>query len=156
VNKTRTTHVNSEQETQKLAVAFVAQLVTHQARPQVVYLIGELGAGKSVFARSVLRALGVMEAIKSPTYTLVEQYSPEFSEKGFSTAAHLDLYRLVDPEELYFIDFDQILLSCDLLLVEWPDKGVGQLPKATHTVSIEYLSDAQASARSIAIIEHDY
>lgn len=162
--------VASEQETQDVAVRFVQQLVGYPNRPLVVYLSGDLGAGKSVFARSVLQVLGVSVAIKSPTYTLVEQYALHSGEQSsdqrlgpdLSLAAHLDLYRLVDPEELYFIGFDEIATSCDLLLIEWPDKGVGQLPNATHTVMIDYPADAHSSehsgalsgARDITIIEH--
>lgn len=160
MNKLVEAQVLSEQETQELAGEFVQQLTTLSVRP-VIYLTGELGAGKSVFVRAILRALGVTEAIKSPTYTLVEQYPLKTNSSGvtakhnFQLAAHLDLYRLVNPEELYFIDFDAIVLSCDLLLIEWPDKGVGQLPSATHTVMIDYPASAESCARDIAIIQHE-
>lgn len=171
MSKSTKAHVLSERQTQSLADQFVLQLAEYDNRPLVVYLLGDLGVGKSVFARSILRALGVSCSIKSPTYTLVEQYSLENSEhnsrrspeqvsvNGFSLAAHLDLYRLVDPEELYFIGFDEIASNCDLLLVEWPDKGVGFLPNATHTILIDYPLNVQSSqdhsdARDIVIIEH--
>ena len=149
-----TTQVSTEQQSEQIAARFVEQLCTHHMRPLVVYLVGELGAGKSVFARSLLRALGVSPNVKSPTYTLVEQYELGSNRCALTSAAHLDLYRLVDPEELYFIGFDEIQSSCDLLLVEWPDKGIGLLPEATHEVTIEYLDNGHANARNIAIIEH--
>ena len=138
--------VVSESETQALARDFCRTLITASRWPQVVYLTGDLGAGKSVFARAVLQGLGVNEVIKSPTYTLIEHYSPR---QDFQVA-HLDLYRMNDPEELYYIGFDDVVLSMDLMLIEWPEKGQGQLPKPNHDVIIEYAADA----RIIQIISH--
>ena len=99
----------------------------------VLYLRGELGAGKSTCVRSLLRALGVEGLIRSPTYTLVEAYQP----RGFS-CIHVDLYRLqgpVDVEELGLRDF----LDTDcLLLVEWPEKGGPALPPADIDLTLTY------------------
>jgi len=137
--------VVTERDTQQVACEFCRRIVAANRWPVVVYLNGDLGAGKSVFARALLQELGVDEVIKSPTYTLVEQYNV----RSDFTAAHLDLYRLNDPEELYYIGFDDLVQTCDLMLVEWPEKGHGQLPKSTHNVIIEY----QPGARDIQIIE---
>ncbi len=150
--------VLTENDMQSLAASFVKGLVGSvddlgdngaQGANVVVYLEGDLGVGKSVFARGALQALGVTEAIKSPTYTLVEQY--ELPVGRFKLATHSDLYRLTDPEELYFIGFDDIAATSGLLLVEWPEKGTGQLPKPTHTVMIEYCKDAGSGARKVRI-----
>ena len=111
-------------------------------RPCVMTLSGELGAGKSVFARAVIRALGHQGAVKSPTYSLVETYDLDNWR-----IAHLDLYRLNDPEELHYLGFDDIVANSDLLIIEWPDKGAGLLPKTTHAVTIEY----QDVGRSVVI-----
>lgn len=102
-------------------------------KPTVMTLSGELGAGKSVLARSIIRALGHQGAVKSPTYTLVENYN-----LADWTVAHLDLYRLNDPEELHFLGFDDIVANSDLLLIEWPEQAAGLLPNATLAVTIEY------------------
>jgi len=147
--KVSNTESVSEEDTQSIARQFAASVASSDVRPIVVYLSGELGAGKSVFARAVLRALGVTSAIKSPTYTLVEHYPIRSAEHHFRAAAHLDLYRLVDPEELYFIGFDDVVSGSDLLLIEWAEKGAGQLPEATHEVIIEYAQDA----RQVRVIE---
>ena len=88
----------------------------------VVYLHGDLGAGKSTLARALLRALGVTGTIRSPTYTLVEQYP--LATGGI--ALHLDLYRIGDPGELEFLGLDPA--ETRLWLVEWPERGQGGLP----------------------------
>lgn len=89
----------------------------------VVFLEGDLGAGKSTLARALLRALGVAGAIRSPTYTLVERYPVPGGE-----AAHLDLYRLAAASELDFLGLDELSAEAGLWLVEWPDRGQGGLP----------------------------
>ncbi|HEU0152617.1 MAG TPA: tRNA (adenosine(37)-N6)-threonylcarbamoyltransferase complex ATPase subunit type 1 TsaE [Arenimonas sp.] len=96
-----------------------------QSRPPraVVYLEGDLGAGKSTLARALLRALGVTGAIRSPTYTLVERYPVPGGE-----AAHLDLYRLAAASELDFLGLDELSAEASLWLVEWPERGQGGLP----------------------------
>ena len=91
----------------------------------MVFLRGELGSGKSTFARGVLRALGVQGPIKSPSYTLLETY-----ELPAITAVHLDLYRLLDPEELEHLGLPDYHRPGFLWLVEWPERGVGRLPEA--------------------------
>ncbi len=96
------------------------------ARPQsaVVFLHGDLGAGKSTLARALLRALGVEGAIRSPTYTLVERYP--LAPGG--EALHLDLYRIGDAGELEFLGLGDA--DATLWLVEWPERGRGGLPPA--------------------------
>ena len=96
-----------------------------------VFLHGDLGAGKSTLARAMLRALGVSGAIKSPTYTLIERYPSEQGE-----LAHLDLYRIGDPEELGFLGLDELHASARLWLIEWPERGQGGLPACDLRVEL--------------------
>ena len=98
-------------------------LAATQPARAVVFLEGELGAGKSTLARAWLRALGVTGAIKSPTYALVERYPIPGGE-----AAHLDLYRLAAAAELDFLGLDELAAEATLWLVEWPERGAGSLP----------------------------
>ncbi len=101
-----------------------SQLLECTLPGQIIYLQGDLGAGKTTFTQHYLRQAGVTGAIKSPTYTLFESY-----ELPGQTYVHMDLYRLSDPEELYFLGIEELLNGRDVLLVEWPDKGRGVLPK---------------------------
>jgi tRNA threonylcarbamoyladenosine biosynthesis protein TsaE len=106
--------------TDRLGAALAATLPARA----VLYLRGDLGAGKSSIARALLRGLGVRGAVKSPTYTLVERYAIDGGE-----AAHLDLYRIAGSDELGFLGLDD-LADARLWLVEWPERGGAGLPPA--------------------------
>jgi tRNA threonylcarbamoyladenosine biosynthesis protein TsaE len=103
----------------------------------IVFLHGDLGAGKSTLARAWLRALGVTGAIRSPTYTLVEHYP--LGDRGM--ALHLDLYRIAAPGELEFLALDDADVA--LWLVEWPDRGGDALPRPDLDVWLELDGDGR-------------
>ena len=90
----------------------------------VIYLQGELGAGKSTFARAFIHALGFDGSVKSPTYSLLEVYA---LADGFD-ALHMDLYRLADAEEVAFLALDEYAQNAKVWLIEWPEKGLGYIP----------------------------
>lgn len=89
-----------------------------------IWLHGELGAGKTTFARALLQALGVSERIKSPTYSLVEQYRLPAG----NSAWHLDLYRIAAADELEYLGVDPLCEANALVLVEWPERAAAALP----------------------------
>ncbi len=103
--------------------------------PAVVFLSGDLGAGKTTLVRGVMRGLGHLGAVKSPTYTLMEPYT-----LGERACYHLDLYRLADPGEIEYLGLRDLLGEGALLLVEWPEKGSGELPAPDLVVEIETLA----------------
>jgi tRNA threonylcarbamoyladenosine biosynthesis protein TsaE len=114
-------------------IALGRQLAGTLIKPFVVTLAGEPGAGKSVLARAIIHALGCKSAVKSPTYTLVETYVVDHWR-----IAHMDLYRLQDPDELQCIGFRDIVADTDLLLIEWPERAVAALPDVDLAILIRY------------------
>jgi tRNA threonylcarbamoyladenosine biosynthesis protein TsaE len=110
-------------ETEALAASLLGA-PTPGAPCRVVELAGDLGTGKSTFARGALRALGARGAVKSPSYTLLETY-----ELPAITVVHLDLYRLRDPDELEHLGLSDYYLPGHLWLVEWPERAGGRLPR---------------------------
>ena len=117
----------------------LGQRIASAVKPRsIILLSGELGAGKSVLARSMIHAAGYTGRVKSPTYTLLESYEIDNPRLALRTIAHLDLYRLADPDELYFIGFDDVLVNYDLVLIEWPEKASERLPVPTVNITIEY------------------
>jgi tRNA threonylcarbamoyladenosine biosynthesis protein TsaE len=99
----------------------------------VVYLVGDLGAGKTALARAILHGRGYPGKVKSPTYTLVEPY-----RLGEEVIYHLDLYRLSDPEELEWLGLRDLLAETALLLIEWPQRGAGQLPLPDLVITLDH------------------
>jgi len=97
----------------------------------VIYLTGDLGAGKTTLTRGFLRELGVTGPVRSPTYTLVEVYT-----LGSTTALHLDLYRLRDAVELDNLGVREWARDGHLWLVEWPERGAERLPEADLVITL--------------------
>jgi tRNA threonylcarbamoyladenosine biosynthesis protein TsaE len=105
----------------------------------VVYLQGELGAGKTTCVRSLLRTLGVAGLVRSPTYTLVETYP-----LGALTCVHVDLYRLQTLTEIDELGLRDLVGPGCLLLVEWPEKGSDALPPTDLDVRLRYAGERRA------------
>lgn len=101
----------------------------------VVYLQGDLGAGKTALCQSIIKSYGYDGRVKSPTYTLLEPYALENV-----LIYHFDLYRLADPEELEFVGIRDLVAEQALFLVEWPDKGQGFLPEADLQLTMKVQS----------------
>jgi len=109
----------------------------------ILYLEGDLGAGKTTLARGILRGLGYSDKVRSPTYTLVEPYP-----LARAPLYHLDLYRISDAEELEWLGLRDMLAEAAILLIEWPERGAGYLPAADLRVQVE----PSASGRSVHLV----
>ncbi len=111
--------------------AFGATLAKAVPAPLIIYLRGDLGAGKTTLVRGVMRGLGYDGAVKSPTFTLMEPY-----ELASRRVLHLDLYRMADPEELEYLGLRDYLSEPALFMIEWPEQGAGFLPAADLEIAI--------------------
>jgi tRNA threonylcarbamoyladenosine biosynthesis protein TsaE len=104
----------------------------------VVYLRGDLGAGKTSCVRSLLRALGASGPVRSPTYTLVETYN-----LASFTCIHVDLYRIQALTEVDELGLRDVIAPGCLLLVEWPERGAAALPPADLDLVLRYVSEGR-------------
>ena len=112
--------------------AFGAALARSAPTRALVFLDGDLGAGKTTLVRGYLRELGYVGAVRSPTYTLIEPYA-----SGGASVWHLDLYRLGDAEELEYLGLRDLLAEDAVLLIEWPERGAGWLPEPDLRVQLQ-------------------
>ena len=113
--------------------ATAADLIKTIQAPSVIYLRGELGAGKTTFVRGALQAMGYTGLVKSPTFTLVENYAVRAIE-----VHHFDLYRISNPEELDYMGIREYCHASAICFIEWPDLGLNYIPRADLEINIEY------------------
>lgn len=144
--KNQSIETHSEEETQK----FARDLSKLLAQGDVLLLQGDLGMGKTVFSRSLIRALcsDAQLEVPSPTFTLVQSYD---SLKG--TIWHFDLYRLNDPSEIYEIGWEEAIAD-GVVLVEWPERLGTLKPKGAIEITLSGHKN-QPNKRIIEIIKHE-
>ncbi len=114
-------------ENEQVMLAFASQFSQKVSSGDVIYLMGDLGMGKTTFSRGFLQGVGYSGRVKSPTYGLVESYEVESL-----VVHHFDLYRLTSPEELYDIGMEDYFDRQAVCLIEWPEKAARVLPSSTY------------------------
>ena len=138
-------------------LALGAELAQGLAPGVVVYLCGELGAGKTTLARGVLRGLGYAGRVKSPTFTLVELYT-----LSMLYLYHFDFYRFNDPRELAEAGLREYFNPDSVCLVEWPEKAAG-LPAADMRIlmqvagtgrRVEIFTETEAGSSCLDRLKH--
>jgi len=144
-------YLKDESATSQVAIQIAQQLqkfrrVRQKEAVFTLYLTGELGAGKTSFARGFLRGLGYTGRVKSPTFTVVEPY-----QLNELMVYHLDLYRLADPEELEYLGLRDYLDTNAVLLIEWPERGFAELPDADIELKLQHCEDSQFEGRQLII-----
>ncbi|WBE26163.1 tRNA (adenosine(37)-N6)-threonylcarbamoyltransferase complex ATPase subunit type 1 TsaE [Denitrificimonas caeni] len=127
-------YIEDEAAMLQLGQALAEQTAGHG----ILFLQGDLGAGKTTLSRGIIRGLGHTGPVKSPTFTLVEPY-----EINKHRVWHFDLYRLTDPEELEYLGIRDYFADDDLCLIEWPQQGKGYLPQADIEISIKAHNDGR-------------
>ena len=138
-------------------LAFGERLARQISSPAVIYLRGQLGAGKTTLSRGFLRGRGHVGSVKSPTYTLVEPYE----EIPDGPVFHLDLYRLGGGQELAYLGIDDYLATRGVLLIEWPECAERELPAPTIDLTLlpqaagRTLQLTSVEASALAALPHD-
>ncbi|MCW8899487.1 MAG: tRNA (adenosine(37)-N6)-threonylcarbamoyltransferase complex ATPase subunit type 1 TsaE [Gammaproteobacteria bacterium] len=118
-----------------------------------VYLYGDLGAGKTTLVRGMIQAYLPGAKVKSPTYTLVEDYDLSSSRQNPNSLSHIyhfDLYRLGDPEELEYLGGRDYFSGNAVCLVEWPQRGEGWLAEPDIEIMLKY----QPDGREVELVAH--
>jgi tRNA threonylcarbamoyladenosine biosynthesis protein TsaE len=130
--------------TRRLGAALAQALSVDVAESVVVFLEGELGAGKTTLVSGLLAQLGFVGSVRSPTYTLLEPY-----DVGHRSLTHVDLYRLSDPAEVDGLGLRDLLEQGSALLIEWPSQGTGHLPEPDLVIRLAYESTGDRRAATI-------
>jgi len=133
-----TQHINKEREvltrmlpTEAATAALGTAIAPTLRAGMVIYVRGQLGAGKTTLVRGILTALGVRDRIKSPTYTLVEPYSV-----SSLYLYHFDFYRLRHPDEWLEAGFREYFGGNAICIIEWPEKAGSKLPHPDVAIDI--------------------
>ena len=119
--------------------AFAAEVAMILVPGDVVYLCGELGTGKTTFARAIIQQRGSVDSVTSPTFTLIETYHLDHV-----AGAHLDLYRIESEAEMEAIGLRDYLDGSWVCLIEWPDRALGALPNPDLTIDLTYEEEGRS------------
>ena len=146
-------NIKDEEHTKKLGEVLARVLPSFSRRVKragCVFLEGDLGAGITTLSRGFIRALGDEGLVKSPTYTLVEPY--QIKDLNIF---HVDLYRLLDPEELEFMGVRDYFAKIGVCLIEWPEKACGLLPDPDVSVTLSYADGSRNAVINVKALNDE-
>jgi tRNA threonylcarbamoyladenosine biosynthesis protein TsaE len=115
---------------------FAKKLSKQLSKADIIYLHGDLGSGKTTLVQLIIKNLGYLGRVKSPTYNLYESYSINDID-----IIHMDLYRMANPEELYYLGVEDIFNNKNIVFIEWPEKAKEILPAADYSLYLEILDN---------------
>lgn len=142
----QTRYLADDAATQAFGAGLYQDLINRWGGNAVVFLHGELGAGKTTLVRGLLDAAGHSGNVKSPTYTLLEPYNI-----GRLDVYHFDLYRVNDPQELEFVGIDEIVDGPGLKLFEWPERAGSWLPAPQAVVTLTVVHETEPASREVTV-----
>lgn len=131
---------------EKATIVFGQALAKHCPAGLNIYLYGDLGAGKTTLVRGLIQSFITETKVKSPTYTLVEDYDVSASKNNPNHLKHIyhfDLYRLGDPEELEYMGGRDYFSEDAVCLVEWPQRGKGWLAEPDLEITLTYQDEGR-------------
>lgn len=124
-----------------------ASIIDFAFEEKIWVLVGEMGAGKTTLTKAIGKALGIIDTVHSPTFSIVNEYLTVKEDTVF----HFDFYRLETPEEALNIGVEDYFYSGNLCLIEWPQKIGGLLPEKFLKIEIE---DLGGEARNYKLSKH--
>lgn len=124
----------SEAETISIARRFAGSL----RRGDIIALVGELGTGKTQFVKGICEAFRIRTHVSSPTFVILNRYEGQDSTGGDLLLYHFDLYRVLSPEEIYDLGYEEFLYADGLSIVEWADRLGNLLPLQRHDVHLSF------------------
>ena len=132
--------LESLKDTKNLGIELAKKIQQRKNREAfIVFLVGDLGTGKTTLVKEIIHALGVNDQIKSPTFTIIEPY-----ENTLANIYHMDLYRINNSSELESIGLEEYLNEPNaIIFIEWPENSFGYLKKFNMKISLQHLSRSE-------------
>ena len=129
--------LESLEDTKNLGIELAEKIQQRKNKEAfIVFLVGDLGTGKTTLVKEIIHALGSSDQVKSPTFTIIEPY-----ELALETIYHMDLYRINDSSELESIGLEEYLNEPNsIIFIEWPENSFGYLKKFNMKISLQHLS----------------
>ena len=136
----------SSDDTEKFGKELALAILADKALPKFIAIYGDLGVGKTAFVRGFVSVVSPTSAVKSPTFTIVNEY-----RKSSISVFHFDMYRINDEDDLLSIGFYDYLSRDGICIVEWSEKIPFAIPDTYFSVKIEKIADENENSRKITV-----